>query len=141
MEENNTMNVKVEKRVTTDLEQTEEAVFEVIALNPDAAIEGIREKYGLSKNRVLEATDNLQRKGFVEAVSEDEHNDCVWKVTELGRLMLLKYVQVMRFDIMEAKLRGQSRSQVEKLEEKKEAFETAYRQCKMLFEKENGGEQ
>lgn len=135
------MNVKVEKRVTTDLGRTEEAVFEVIALNPDATIEGIREKYGLSKNRVLEATDNLQRKGFVEAVAEDEYNDCVWKVTELGRIMLLKYVQVMRFDIMEAKQRGQPVSQVERLEEKKEGFETAYRQCKMLFEKENGGGQ
>ena len=134
----NENSVKVEKRVTTDLEQTEEAVFEVIALNPDAAIEGIREKYGLSKNRVLEATDNLQRKGFVKAVPEAEHNDCVWKVTELGRLMLLKYVQVMRFDVMEAKLRGQPQSEVERLEEKKEAFETAYKQCKMLFEEAGG---
>jgi len=130
--------VKVEKRVTTDLGQTEEAVFEVIALNPDVAIEGIREKYGLSETRVLEATDNLQAKGFVEQVAENEHNDCVWVVTELGRLMLLKYVEVMRFDIMEAKLRGQPQKEVERLEEKKEAFETAYKQCKMLFE-EGGG--
>jgi len=136
----NENSVKVEKRVTTDLGQTEEAVFEVIALNPDATIEEVRDKYKLCKNRVLEATDNLQRKGFVEAVPEDEHNDCVWKVTELGRLMLLKYVQVMRFDIMEAKKRGQSVQQVESLEEKKEAFETAYRQCKMLFEEAGGGQ-
>lgn len=135
----NENSVKVEKRVTTDLGQTEEAVFEVIALNPDATIEQIREKYNLSKNRVLEASDNLQLKGFVEAVDEDEHNDCVWKVSELGRLMLLKYVEVMRFDIMEAKLRGQPRQEVERLEDKKEGFETAYKQCKMLFE--TGGEQ
>lgn len=135
----NENSVKVEKRVTTDLGQTEEAVFEVVALNPDATIDEIREKYGLSPNRVLEATDNLQHRGFIQALDEDEHNDCVWKVTELGRLMLLKYVEVMRFDVMEAKLRGQSVSEVERLEEKKEGFETAYRQCKMLFE--NGGDQ
>jgi len=133
-------NVKVEDRVTTDLGQTEEAVFEVVALNPDASIEDIREKYNLSQSRVLEATDELQGRGFVRPVEEDVLNDCVWEVTELGRLMLLKYVQVMRFEVMEAKLRGQPKSQVESLESKKEAFESAYRQCKMLFENE-GGEQ
>jgi putative heme iron utilization protein len=135
---NKNESVKVENRVTTDLGQTEEAVFEVIALNPDSTIEQIREKYGLSPTRVLEVTDNLQRKGFVRALDESEFNDCVWEVTELGRVMLLKYVQVMRFDIMEAKLRGQSESRVESLESKKEAFETAYRQCKALFEAGGG---
>jgi len=125
---------KVEDRVTTDLGQTEEAVFEVIALNPDAGIEEIREKYGLSQSRVLEVTDSLQRRGFVRQVSEDEFNDCVWEVTELGRMLLLKMVQVMRFDLMEAKLRGQRVPDVDALESKKSAFENAYRQCKMLFE-------
>lgn len=134
------MNVKVEERVTTDLGQTAEAVFEVIALNPDAGIEEIRQKYDLTESAVLEATDELQSRGFVEPVSESELNDCVWRVTELGRLMLLKYIQVMRFDVMEAKLRNQSPQQVERLEDKKEAFETAYRQCKMLFEEVSDSE-
>lgn len=130
--------VMVADRVTTDLGKSEEAVFEVIALNPDVGIEGIREKYDLSESRVLEFTDGLQDKGFVRQVGEDEFNDCVWEVTELGRLMLLKYVQVMRFEVMEAKLRGQPERQVERLESKKEAFESACRQCKMLFE--DGGD-
>lgn len=128
------MDVKVDDRITTDLEQTEEAVFEVIALNPDASLEEIRERYSLSVNRVVEVTDSLRAKGLVTALEEDEFNDCVWKVTELGRLMLMKYVQVMRFDVMEAELRGQPESQVERLREKKAMFETAARQCKVLFE-------
>lgn len=134
----NDVSKKVEDRVTTDLEQTEEAVFEVIALNPDASIEEIREKYGLSQTRVLEVTDNLQRFGYVNQVSESEFGDCVWEVTELGRMLLLKMVQTMRFDLMEAKLRGQELPDVDALENKKKAFENAYRQCKMLFE-DGGG--
>jgi len=126
--------VKVDDRITTDLEQTEEAVFEVIALNPDASLEEIRERYSLSVNRVVEVTDSLQSKGLVTALGDDEFDGCVWKVTELGRLMLMKYVQVMRFDVMEAELRGQPESQVERLREKKAMFETAGRQCKVLFE-------
>jgi len=128
------MNVKVDDRITTDLEQIEEAVFEVIALNPDASLEEIRERYSLSVNRVVEVTDSLQSKGLVTALGDDEFDDCVWKVTELGRLMLMKYVQVMRFDVMEAELRGQPESQVERLREKKAMFEMAGRQCKVLFE-------
>jgi len=130
----NDLNKKVEDRVTTDLGQAEEAVFEVIALNPDAGIEEIREKYGLSQGCVLEVTDGLQRRGFVRQVSEDEFNDCVWEVIESGRMPLLKMVQVMRFDLMEAKLRGQELPDVDALESKKTAFENAYRQCKILFE-------
>lgn len=131
-----TMSVKVEDRVTADLGRTEEAVFEVIALNPDSSIEEIRDKYNLSSDRVLEVTDSLQSSGFVRQVAGSEFGDCVWEVTELGRLMLLKYVQVMRFDVMEAELRGQPPEQVEGLKRKKKAFENAYRQCKMLFEGE-----
>lgn len=133
MEKNNRM-VHVNESVTDDLSQTEEAVFEVVALNPDATIEEIREKYDADANQILEVTDSLQSKGFIRALDDGEFNDCVWEVTELGRLMLLKYAQVMRFDVMEAKLRGQPVEQVESLEEKKEAFEVAYRQCKTLFE-------
>lgn len=130
--------VSVENRVTSDLGKTEEAVFEVIALNPDTGIEGIREKYGLAPEHVLSVTDGLQSRGLVRQVGEDEFGDCVWEVTELGRVYLLKFVNVMRFDVMEAKLRGQSRKQVSDLERKREAFENAYRQCKALFEDEGG---
>lgn len=133
---NDTMenSVRVEERVTTDLGQTEEAVFEVIALNPDLSIEEIRDKYGLSPERVLEVTDSLQHSGYVRALDEDEFNDCVWEVTDLGRMLLLKMIEIMRFHLMEAKLRGQELPDVEALKDKKQAFETAYRQCKMLFE-------
>jgi len=130
--ENN--NVKVEDRVTTDLEQTVEAVFEVIALNPSEPAVKIQEKYNLSQEKLNEAINNLIQKGFVQLISEDEQNDLVWEVTELGRLMLLKYVEVMRFEIMEAKLRGQAEQQVEQLERKKKAFKNAYKQCKALYE-------
>jgi len=129
---------RLEDRVTTDLGQTEEAVFEVIALNPDATAAEIKDKYNMRSSRVLEVTDSLVEKGFVEPVEGSELQDCVWRVTELGRLQLLKFVEVMRFDVMEAKLRGQPQGQVEKLEEKKRMFENAYRQCKALFEE--GGE-
>lgn len=125
---------RVEDRVTNDLGQTEEAVFEVIALNPGESMSRIKEKYGLSTERVLSVTDSLVEKGFVRQLAEDEGNDLVWEVTELGRLMLMKYYQVMRFDVMEAKLRGQREGEVEELERKKKAFENAYRQCKVLFE-------
>lgn len=131
MEKNN---VKVEDRVTTDLKQTEEAVFEVIALNPSEPATKIQEKYNLSQEKLNEAINNLIQKGFVELIPEDEQNNLVWEITELGRLMLLKYVEVMRFEIMEAKLRGQAEQQVEQLERKKKAFKNAYKQCKALYE-------
>jgi len=130
--ENN--NVKVEDRVTTDLQQTEEAVFEVIALNPSEPATKIQEKYNLSQEKLNEVINNLIQKGFVQPIQEDEQNNLVWEVTELGRLMLLKYVEVMRFEIMEAKLRGQAEQQVEQLERKKKAFKNAYKQCKALYE-------
>lgn len=126
--------VKVEERVTKDLEQTEEAVFEVIALNPSEPATQIKKKYNLSQKKLNQSINSLIQKGFVEMVPEEEQNELVWEVTELGRLMLLKYVEVMRFEIMEAKLRDQPQKQVEDLERKKKAFKNAYKQCKALYE-------
>jgi len=127
---------RVKDRVTTDLGQTAEAVFEVIALNPDEPASKIQERYNLSTEKLLDVTNELESKGFVVPVKnpDEEETDAVWRVTELGRLQLLKWVQVMRFDVMEAKLRNQPESVVERLEEKKTAFENAYRQCKVMFE-------
>lgn len=130
--ENN--NVKVEDRVTTDLQQTEEAVFEVIALNPSEPATKIQEKYNLSQEKLNEVINNLIQKGFVQPIQEDEQNNLVWEVTELGRLMLLKYVEVMRFEIMEAQLREQSQQEVKQLKRKKKGFKNAYKQCKALYE-------
>lgn len=138
MEENKKMNqdnhVKVEDRVTTDLEQTEEAVFEVIALNPSEPATQIQEKYRLSQEKLNDVINNLIQKGFIQLIPEDEQNELVWEVTELGRLMLLKYVEVMRFEIMEAQLREQNEQQVKQLKRKKKAFKNAYKQCKALYE-------
>jgi len=94
---------RVKDRVTTDLSKEAEAVFEVIALNPDESAASI----GFTTEKLLDLTNELESKGFVSPVEDvdSEETDAVWRVTELGRLQLLKWVQVMRFDIMEAKLR------------------------------------
>lgn len=124
------------QRMTGDLELTEEVVFEVIALNPDKPAEVLRKRYNLSPGRMSEVVDSLLDKGFVEFVEEDEGSDLVWRVTEVGRLLLLKYIQVARFEVMEAQLRGLPRTEVEKARSKKKALETAYKQCKVLFDDE-----
>lgn len=129
--------MKQETEKQAGLTETEQAVFEVIAINPDTTIKRIREKYGLTQSRVMEITDNLQHKNYIQQLQEHQHNDCLWKITEIGRLKLLEYTETTRFEIMEAKLREKPENTVEKLEDKKEAFETAYRQSKMLFEGEN----
>ena len=124
----------VDDRVSTGLGKTSEAGFEVIALNPDETAEEIRERYGLSTEKWVSCISELERKGFVEPVHESEDLNVVWRVTELGRLQLLKWVQVMRFDVMEAELRGQSPEVVKGLKRKRTGFENAYNQCKVLFE-------
>jgi DNA-binding MarR family transcriptional regulator len=129
--------VSVDDRVTNDLGSEEEKVFEVIALNPDEPASKILEKYDdLSERRLVEVVDSLSEQGFVRRLREPSDEGLVWEVTDIGRLMLLKYVEVMRFDVMEAQLRGMPVSVVEDLKRKRKAFETAYRQCKVLFEDE-----
>jgi len=128
------MSVKVDEKVTADLKMNEEAVLEVIALNPDITSEEIRQRYDLSQRTIVEAVDSLQEKGLVRPLDSDEENDLVWEVPLLGRITLLKCAQMMRFRIMEAKVREQPKSVISQLEKKKEYFETAYKQTKALFE-------
>lgn len=126
--------VTVDGSISAGLGETEEAVLEVIALNPDLGSEGIRDRYSLSRERIVEVVDSLQGSGLVRPLESGEMDELVWEVTRLGRLRLLKCVQIMRFEVMEAKLRGCSSEKVERLEEKKNFFKTGYKQCKVLFE-------
>lgn len=123
--------VNVEDRITKDLGQTEEVIFTSIALKPELSAESIREDYSLKPEKMSEVLDSLFGKGLIEQV-EDGSEPAVWRVTELGRLMLLKCVQVLRFDVMEAELREQPPGRVNELKEKKEFLEEAYKRAKVL---------
>jgi|APHM01.1.fsa_nt_gi hypothetical protein len=124
----------VNDQTTTDLEPTQETVFQVIALNPETTLKEIDHKYSLKTERIIETTDQLQQMELIEQLEDEEENDLNWKVTELGQTMLLKLHYNTRFTVMQAKLRGQPKKDVKKLRQKKKAFKTAYRQSKTLFQ-------
>lgn len=123
--------VSPQKRITKDLEVTEEVIFTAIALNPDSSAEEIRESYNLSPQKMSDVLDTLFEKELVEQVDK---GDVKWRVKEIGRLMLLKYVSSLRFDLMEARLREQSRKDIEDLKRKKKFMEQAYKQSKVMWE-------
>lgn len=120
-------------QTTTDLKSTQETILEVIALNPETTLKQIDDKYQLKQERIIETTDELQQKGFIQQLQDNEKNDLNWEVTELGRTMLLKLHYNTRFTIMQAKLREQPEKDIQQLRQKKKAFKKAYEQSKTLF--------
>lgn len=126
----------VNDKVSSDLGQRDEGVLQCIALHPSFSAHKIGERYNLSAKAVLDSVDKLMNKGLVRQLPEDEQGDFVWRVTDLGRLRLLRLADVMSFEIREAELRGHGSKSLESLRNKKKCFEKAYIQSEEVF----GGE-
>lgn len=121
--------MKMDTGVTKDLNKSEEIVLVKIALNPELNGEQLRDKLETSNEAFTDCLDTLINRQYVEMMERDSAR--VWKVTDLGRLALEKFTQVLKYDLLYAKKRGDVDNEViQRLNQRKLMFERALRACK-----------
>lgn len=128
------MNVDVDDRVSADLTANQESVFQVIASDPSMSLKDIADTYDCKPYRVQAEVRTLESQDLIRKVPESLYGDLKWEITEVGRLRLLKFKTLARFDKMEAMVKDQEPKDIDLLEAKRKCFEAAYLKCKELFE-------
>lgn len=120
--------------LTQDLDRDEEVLLVAISLNPEKDGEEIREeitteKIPFSVQDYSRSLDTLLQKGYVELAEEsDEYN---WRLTELGRLALMKFSTLLKFDVIYARETNADEEVLNELLSDKEMFEKAHRAAKV----------
>lgn len=129
--------------VTQDLNKSEELVLVKIALNPDLNGGELRDELDSSAEAVSDCLDTLVQRGYVDMLEEGNAN--VWTITDLGRLALEKFTQVLKYDLLYARKKGSVDSEVvQRLNKRKLMFERALNACQGRIAEEevfDGGSQ
>lgn len=118
----------MESGLTNDLSKSEEIVLVKIALNPELNGGELRDKLKTSTESFSDCLDTLIERQYVEMC---EHDDALnWRVTELGRLALEKFTNVLKYDLLYARKRGDVETEiVSRLRKRKLMFERALKAC------------
>jgi len=115
--------------VTQDLNKSEEIVLVKIALNPELNGGELREELESNREAVSDCLDTLIQREYIEMLEQGNAN--VWRVTDLGRLALEKFTQVLKYDLLYSKKKGDVNQEViQRLNKRKLMFERALRACK-----------
>lgn len=114
--------------LTNDLSKSEEIVLVKIALNPELNGGELRDKLETSTDSFSDCLDTLIERKYVEML--EQGSSLNWRVTDLGRLALEKFANVLRYDILYAKKRGDIEDEIlVRLRKRKLMFERALKAC------------
>lgn len=121
--------------MTNDLDRDEEVLLVSIALNPDKSGDEIRKTLDSDKKpfetvNFSKCVDTLLVREYVEMV-DDEDSPLVWRLTELGRMALMKFKTILRFDLIYAHETGVEEEVIKNLSQEKQLFEKAHQAAKI----------